>query len=95
MHCAQMVEDLGADSMMLYDRLMIKGNGKKLLGGIVNTHSDYHLAAASALAGLISDGEISVSSAESINGIYPKFWQTYRVYGGNIYLKEHSGEAEV
>ena len=94
-YSAQMVEDLGADSMMLYDRLMVKGNGKKLLGGIVNTRGDYRIAASAALAGLVSEGEISVSSAESINRVYPKFWQTYRVYGGNVYLKEHTGEVEI
>lgn len=85
---AQMAEDLGADCMFLSDVLMIKSKGRKLSGGIVNTHNDYRIAAVCALAGLISDGEISVFNAESINRVYPKFWQIFRAYGGNVYLKE-------
>lgn len=85
---AQMAQDLGADCMMMSDVLMIKGRGKKLPGGIVNTKGDYRIAAVCALAGLICEGEISVFNAESVNRVYPKFWQIFRAYGGNVYLKE-------
>lgn len=94
--CQEMADDLGADTMMLYDRMMIKRkSGPKLIGGIVNTCQDYRLAGACALAGLVTRDEISVSSAESINRVYPKFWQIYRTCGGDIYLKDRpNGEAE-
>lgn len=85
---AQMAEDLGADCMFMSDVLMIKSKGRKLSGGIVNTHSDYRITACCALASLFSENEISVFNAESINRVYPKFWQIFRAYGGNVYLKE-------
>lgn len=94
--CQEMADDLGADTIMLYDRMMIKRkSGTKLFGGIINTYQDYRLAGACALAGLVTKDEISVSSAESINRVYPKFWQIYRTYGGDIYLKDKmNGEPE-
>lgn len=91
----EMADSLGADSVMLHDRIMIKRKyGARLLGGIVNTHHDPYLAGACAVAGLTSRDEISITSPESLNRLYPRFWQSYRTYGGDIYIKETAAAAQ-
>ncbi|MBO4361015.1 MAG: hypothetical protein J5822_09075 [Eubacteriaceae bacterium] len=90
----EMAESLGADSVLLYDRIMIKRKyGPMLLGGIVNTYHDAYLAGACAVAGLVSRDEISLTAPESLNRVYPRFWQSYRTYGGDIYIKESAAES--
>ena len=93
--CNDMAEALGADCFMLYDRMMIKRKyGPRIAGGIVDTAHDARLSGACAIAGLNCEDEISLNAPESINRIYPKFWQTYRTYGGDIYIKEAAIPAE-
>ena len=85
----EMADCLGADSVMLYDRIMIKRKYSAMLpGGIVNTHHEPGIAGACAVAGLASRDEISLTAPESLNRVYPRFWQSYRTYGGDIYIKE-------
>lgn len=46
-----------------------------LTGTQCDSHGDHRLAMALAVAGLIADGETTISNAEAVNISYPKFWE--------------------
>ncbi len=85
---ADMVKALGADVYILSDRMMIKGNGEKLPGGIIDGVGDPIISACGLLASVISRAEISVCGAESADEKYITFWKCFEQYGGRIYKRQ-------
>lgn len=62
---------MGADIQELPDGLVVRGT--RLKGAAVNGHSDHRVVMALALAGLIADGETSITTAESVAVTFPNF----------------------
>ena len=73
---------LGADITEMPDGLEINGTGLK--GGSVHGYGDHRVVMAMTIAGLASDGEIKVDTAESANVTFPDFWEKMRKLGAEI-----------
>ncbi len=58
----------------LSDNDRMKVTGGKIRSATVNSHNDHRIAMAAAVAGLASDGAVTVEGAEAVNKSYPKFW---------------------
>ncbi len=68
----------------LEDGLIIKES--KLTGTDVNGYDDHRMVMALAIAGMASEGETVIDSAESINITYPSFIEDMKNIGANIEL---------
>ena len=82
-----MAQALGADVFALSDRMMLKGSGQLLAGGIIDGVGEARIAACGVLASVLSRAEISVYGAETADEKYITFWKCFEKYGGNIYKK--------
>jgi 3-phosphoshikimate 1-carboxyvinyltransferase len=63
---------MGASIKEKEDGMVISG-GKRLLGNSVNSFGDHRMAMALVIAGLIADGETTISDVECINTSFPHF----------------------
>ncbi len=75
---------LGADIFELPDGLVIRKS--KLVAGCVDGHYDHRVVMALAVAGLNTDGETIVDTAEAMNVTFPEFPDLVKRCGGNIEL---------
>ncbi len=75
---------MGADIEELPDGLVIRQS--KLKGCRVNGHDDHRIVMALAVAGLNSEGETQIETAEAVNVTLPAFPSMVRECGGNIEL---------
>ncbi|NLK86015.1 MAG: 3-phosphoshikimate 1-carboxyvinyltransferase [Clostridiaceae bacterium] len=75
---------MGADIEELPDGLVIRNS--KLKGCRVNGHDDHRIVMALAVAGLNSEGETCIETAEAVNVTLPAFSNMIRECGGNIEL---------
>jgi 3-phosphoshikimate 1-carboxyvinyltransferase len=57
---------------------MIISGGSKLSGAVCNGFGDHRIAMTMGIAGLLADGETTVSGAETAAVSYPDFWDTLR-----------------
>ncbi len=77
---------LGADIIQIDDGLIVNGvlkNGdKKLIGGIVDSHSDHRIAMALSIASIICESPVFLSGFDSVNKSYPDFFDVYKSLGG-------------
>ncbi|MCX6012026.1 MAG: 3-phosphoshikimate 1-carboxyvinyltransferase [Chloroflexi bacterium] len=64
---------LGVDITELSDGFIINGKGS-LKGARCNSHGDHRLAMALGIAGLITEGELSIYNAQVVRISYPEFW---------------------
>jgi 3-phosphoshikimate 1-carboxyvinyltransferase len=64
---------LGADVTELPDGLVIRGTGR-LYGADCSSHGDHRLAMTLGIAGLLANGETTISGADSASVSYPRFW---------------------
>jgi 3-phosphoshikimate 1-carboxyvinyltransferase len=76
------LKKMGADIQELSDGLVIRQS--KLKGCEVNGHGDHRIVMALAIAGLNSEGETIINTAESINVTFPEFVQLISYCGGDI-----------
>ena len=83
---SDMINSLGGKAEILGDSLKITGNGR-LSGGVVNSYSDHRIVMASAVASVISDGEIKILGAEAADKSYPSFFDDFKTLGGEIYAE--------
>jgi 3-phosphoshikimate 1-carboxyvinyltransferase len=51
-------------------------SGGRLRGTTLDSHLDHRLAMAWAIAGLVADGEVTVTRADAVDVSYPGFWET-------------------
>jgi len=75
---------MGADIEELPDGLVIRNS--RLKGCGVSGYDDHRIVMALAIAGLNSDGETIIDTAEAVNVTFPAFPQLIRECGGNIEL---------
>jgi 3-phosphoshikimate 1-carboxyvinyltransferase len=73
---------LGADISELDDGLVIKQS--RLKGGRVCGHDDHRVVMSLAIAGLNTEGETVIDTAEAANVTFPEFVQYIQACGGNI-----------
>jgi 3-phosphoshikimate 1-carboxyvinyltransferase len=78
---------MGADIKELPDGLVIKQS--KLKGCAVKGHGDHRVVMALAIAGLNSEGETVIDTAEAINVTFPNFVELIKSCGGKIELAEN------
>lgn len=71
---------LGADVKERSDGMIIRGG--RLRGGRVDARGDHRVAMAFAIAGLLADGPVTVSGAESIAVSFPGFVETLQTVAG-------------
>ena len=82
-HTYDMLTDLGCDAALTDDVLMIRGI-PHIPGGIANTYGDYRLALAAAALSVASKNSILISHPQSVDQIYPTFWQEFQRCGGHL-----------
>jgi len=78
---------MGADIKELPDGLVIKQS--KLKGCAVKGHGDHRVVMALAVAGLNTEGETVIDTAEAINVTFPNFVELIKSCGGKIELVEN------
>lgn len=76
---------LGADVKELSDGLEIRGGGLK--GGMAGGHGDHRVVMALTIAGFAADNPISVDTAEAAGVTFPGFWDSMRMLGATIDLR--------
>ncbi len=77
----EMMTSLGADARTEKDRIVIRG-GKRLHGGTVSSFRDHRMVMCASLLAMLTDGQISVTEAQSVRKSYPGFAEDYRKLGG-------------
>lgn len=68
---------LGADVQELEDGMLIRG-GRKLTGTTCRSFGDHRIAMTMGIAGLLADGETTVTGAGDAAISYPAFWDTIK-----------------
>lgn len=74
---------LGAKIADMGNRIEIEG-GKRLKGGVADSHNDHRIAMALAATALFSESPVIIRRMECINKSYPGFIDDYRKIGGKI-----------
>lgn len=80
------LKKMGADIEELPDGLIIRNS--RLKGCRLCGHDDHRVVMALAVAGLNTDGETVIDTAEAVNVTFPEFTQFIRDCGGNVALVE-------
>jgi 3-phosphoshikimate 1-carboxyvinyltransferase len=80
------LKKMGADIEELPDGLIIRES--KLKGCTVNGHDHHRIVMALAVAGLNTDGETIIDTAEAMNVTFPEFVDFMRSCGGKMELME-------
>jgi 3-phosphoshikimate 1-carboxyvinyltransferase len=70
---SQMLNALGASITVRDDGLIINGRNS-LSGGCVDSFNDHRIAMSAAVASAVSQNEVTVKHAESVQKSYPRFW---------------------
>ncbi len=83
---------MGADIEELPEGLVIRNS--RLKGCRVNGHDDHRIVMALAVAGLNSDGETSIETAEAVNVTFPAFSSVIKECGGDIELVRDREEVD-
>jgi 3-phosphoshikimate 1-carboxyvinyltransferase len=64
---------------------LMKIEGTKLAGGLIDSHNDHRIAMAAALAALNAQSEITIAGCEAVAKSYPDFFTDFARIGGNVY----------
>ena len=67
------LQKMGADIQATEDGMIIHG-GKPLHGAEIDSHLDHRIAMSFAVAGLLSEGTLSIKNGECVNISYPEFY---------------------
>lgn len=78
---ASMIESLGGKAEANEHTLRIFGTG--LIGGTVDAVNDHRIAMAAAIASTVCREPVTILGAECVAKSYPKFWDEFRLLGGN------------
>lgn len=79
----EMINDLGGMAMEEADGLTVIGI-EKLKGGIVNSRGDHRIVMAAAVASIVCENEVKIIGSEAVNKSYPKFFEDFKILGGDI-----------
>ncbi len=75
-----LLRSLGGTVAEYSDRLVIQGGG--LHSGTVDGANDHRIVMAAAVAGMFSDGPVTVTGVEAVGKSYPDFFADYQKLGG-------------
>ena len=74
---AECLSRVGVEVETYPDGIRIKG-GRGFKGTVCNSHGDHRIAMSMAIAGLITEGEMTIEDTECINTSFPEFEETLR-----------------
>src|SRR3972149_199563 len=74
---AECLSRVGVEVETYPDGMRIKG-GRGVKGTVCNSHGDHRIAMSMAIAGLITEGEMTIEDTECINTSFPEFEETLR-----------------
>lgn len=78
---AAMINSLGGNAETTDDGLIIHGV-KRFKGGIVHGYRDHRIIMAAAVGALSTDGEVTITTPQSVSKSYPSFFEVYNSLGG-------------
>ncbi|WP_073311189.1 3-phosphoshikimate 1-carboxyvinyltransferase [Halobaculum gomorrense] len=81
---AESLEKLGAEVTEEPDALIVHGGDSALSGATVHGRGDHRLVMALAVAGLVADGETTVTGAEHVDVSFPGFFETMAALGADV-----------
>ena len=81
--CA-MLENLGGKAEMDDDSITVYGTGR-LNGGTVDSFGDHRIAMSAAVAAVICSSPVIITGAQAANKSYPRFFEDYKMLGGECY----------
>ncbi len=70
----EVLNALGASINEREDGLTIQGRSS-LKGAVISSHNDHRIAMMAAIASLVTDGNVTIEGAESVNKSYPTFFK--------------------
>ena len=88
-----MLKALGAEAEETEDGLRVKGTGRKLSGGIVDSCNDHRIAMSAAVASIICEGDVTVLTAQAVRKSYPAFWEDFAKVGGCVIVTDDAVKA--
>lgn len=84
MTTARMIRDLGGNVEETEDGLIIQGG--KLSGGETSSFGDHRIAMAASIASLGCEKEVIIDRSEAVNKSYPKFYEDFKLLGGQVHV---------
>ena len=81
---AESLEKLGAEVTEMQDSLTVHGDDSDLVGATVHGRGDHRLVMALTVAGLVADGETTVTGAEHVDVSFPGFFETMAELGAGV-----------
>ncbi|WP_277555512.1 3-phosphoshikimate 1-carboxyvinyltransferase [Halobaculum limi] len=81
---AESLERMGASVTETQDSLTVHGGDSDLSGATVQGRGDHRLVMALAVAGLVADGETTVTGAEHVDVSFPDFFETMERLGAGV-----------
>ncbi|WP_197427884.1 3-phosphoshikimate 1-carboxyvinyltransferase [Halogeometricum sp. CBA1124] len=81
---AEELGKMGASVTEEEDRLTIHGDETDLAGATVDGRHDHRIVMSLAVAGLVADGETTVTGAEHVDVSFPKFFETLDSLGASV-----------
>ena len=88
-----MLKALGADAEETEDGLRVRGTGRKLRGGIIDSCNDHRIAMSAAVASIICESDVTVLTAQAVRKSYPAFWEDFARVGGCVTLTDDAVKA--
>jgi 3-phosphoshikimate 1-carboxyvinyltransferase len=81
---AEELGKMGASVTEEEDRLTIHGDETDLAGATVDGRHDHRIVMSLAVAGLVADGETTVTGAEHVDVSFPNFFETLDSLGASV-----------
>ncbi|MDS0292988.1 3-phosphoshikimate 1-carboxyvinyltransferase [Halogeometricum luteum] len=81
---AEELEKMGASVTEETDRLTIHGGETDLTGATVDGRGDHRIVMSLAVAGLVADGETTVTGAEHVDVSFPNFFEALESLGASV-----------
>ena len=79
---ADMLSALGGK--IAFDENTITVTGTTLAGGCTDSANDHRIAMSSAVASIISKGDVEINCAEAVSKSYPDFYEKFTMLGGKV-----------
>ena len=81
---AESLEAMGATVLEERDRLTVRGEGTDLRGATLSGREDHRIVMALSVAGLVADGETTVTGAEDVDVSFPGFFDVLAGMGADV-----------
>ena len=79
-----MINSLGGKATIHDDGISVTGTPLK--GGTVNSENDHRIVMAASVAGISTQGNVTISGAEAVNKSYPTFFEDFKALGGKFHV---------